>query len=573
MSANPAAATQPKGQAPDGLGGRIIKRLDQLTSARSRVEGIWRSCYDFSYPLRGSQLQQAVSAALSDSNVTIGYAAEKKAALLDSTATDSARILASGVVSGSVPSNSRWFGLDVEGADEEGKAWLDGAAETLWENIHNSNFDSVIFEGALDLVIAGQFVMFIDEDPVRGGFKFDLWPLAQCYFAASKPGGRIDTVYRVHSLTAEQAVNEFGMDKVSEGIRKAYHDNPDTSFEFVHAIYPRQMSVPNARLQKNLPIASCHVEKQTRQIVRESGYHEMPCIVPRWMLIPGSHLAVGPMFDVLPDVKTLNKTVEMVLMNADLAIAGMWIAEDDGVLNPRTIRIGPRKVVVANSVDSMKPLVSGTKFDIAVLEIERLQRAIRKVLMSDQLTPQDGPAMTATEVHVRVELIRQLLGPVYGRLQAEFMQPLVERCFGIAVRAGVFLNPPKSISDREFSVHYISPLARSQKAVDVAAMDRFEYALANEAAATGKQDLLDIYDWEAAARQRAENLGVPLKLLKTEDRLKAERDQQAQQQAKQGAAQAAGQAAAVAAGGKPDGTAMGQALGLMAQGNGMRRAA
>ena len=29
-----------------------------------------------------------------------------------------------------------------------------------------------------------------------------------------------------------------------------------------------------------------------------------------------------------------------------------------------------------------------------------LQRAIRKVMMSDQLEPKDGPAMTATEVHV-----------------------------------------------------------------------------------------------------------------------------------------------------------------------------
>jgi hypothetical protein len=568
-----ALASASKGSPADGLGGKIIKRLDQLVSARSRVEGVWRDCYDYSYPLRGSDLSRPASPASGNADIAIGYGASKKSMLLDSTASDSCRILASAIVSGSTPSNSRWFGLDVEGADEEGKAWLDGAADTLWENIHNSNYDSQVFEAALDLSIAGQFAMFVDEDRERGGFKFDLWPLAQCYPAASRPGGKIDTVYRTHSLTAEQAVNEFGINNLSEAIIKAYHDNPDTQFEFVHAIYPRQVNVPNARLQRNLPIASCHVEKSTKKVVRESGFHEMPVIFPRWMLIPGSHMAVGPMFEVLPDVKTLNKVVEFVLMNADLAIAGMWIAEDDGVLNPRSIRIGPRKVVVANSVDSMKALTPASKFDIAVLEIERLQRSIRKVLMADQLTPQDGPAMTATEVHVRVELIRQLLGPIYGRLQAEFMQPLVERCFGIAVRAGVFLQPPRSIADREFSVHYISPLARSQKAVDVAAMDRYEYSLANEAAATGKQELLDVYDWEEATRLRAENLGVPLKLLKTRDRLEAEREAQAKQQQVAAAGQAAGQAVAAEMGGKVDGNAMGQALGLMAAGNGVRRAA
>jgi hypothetical protein len=568
----PAVAAKSRNQVPDGLGGKIIKRLDQLVSARTRVEGVWRDCYDFSYPLRGAQLQQPASPSSNDTSVNIGYGASKKSMLLDSTASDSCRILASAIVSGSTPSNSRWFGLDVEGADEEGKQWLDGAADTLWENIHNSNYDSQVFEAALDLAIAGQFALFVDEDPDRGGFKFDLWPLAQCYTAASKPGGKIDTVYRTYSLSAEQAVNDFGEENLSEGLLKAYHENPDAQFEFVHAIYPRKVSVPNARLAKNLPIASCHIEKQVKRVVRESGFHEMPVIVPRWMLIPGSHLAVGPMFEVLPDVKTLNKVVEFVLTNADMAIAGMWIAEDDGVLNPRSIRIGPRKVVVANSVDSMKALTPASKFDIAVLEIERLQRSIRKVLMADQLTPQDGPAMTATEVHVRVELIRQLLGPVYGRLQAEFMQPLVERCFGIAVRAGVFLAPPRSIANREFSVHYISPLARSQKAVDVAAMDRYEYSLANEAAATGKSELLDIYDWEEASRLRGENLGVPLKLLKTRDRVDAERDAQAKQQQAAAAGQVAGQAVAAEMGGKVDGGSMGQALGLMAAGNGIKRA-
>ena len=96
----------------------------------------------------------------------------------------------------------------------------------------------------------------------------------------------------------------------------------------------------------------------------------------------------------------------------DLAIAGMWIAEDDGVLNPRTVKVGPRRIIVANSVDSMKPLLTGADFNVAFTAEERLQASIRKIMMADQLQPQDGPAMTATEVHVRVALIRQLLGPV-----------------------------------------------------------------------------------------------------------------------------------------------------------------
>jgi hypothetical protein len=93
---------------------------------------------------------------------------------------------------------------------------------------------------------------------------------------------------------------------------------------------------------------------------------------------------------------------------------------------------------------------------------DKLQAQIRKILMADQLQAQDGPAMTATEVHVRVNLIRQLLGPIYARLQAEYLQPLIERCFGLAYRAsermwaaglaGVF-NPAAERNRRGPRVH------------------------------------------------------------------------------------------------------------------------
>ena len=56
----------------------------------------------------------------------------------------------------------------------------------------------------------------------------------------------------------------------------------------------------------------------------------------------------------------------------------MWIAEDDGVMNPHTIKVGPRKVVVANSVDSMKRLDDGVNFQIAEYLLNNLQNGIRK---------------------------------------------------------------------------------------------------------------------------------------------------------------------------------------------------
>src|SRR3546814_2175903 len=70
-------------------------------------------------------------------------------------------------MAGLTPANARWFALDAGNETPEEKAWLDDSAQLLWENIHLGNFDAEGFESALDMVVAGQFAMYIDEDQER----------------------------------------------------------------------------------------------------------------------------------------------------------------------------------------------------------------------------------------------------------------------------------------------------------------------------------------------------------------------------------------------------------------------
>lgn len=536
----------------DEIANRLIKRVDTLKAARQSHESVWRECYDFTYPLRGSGFSTQVLDAQS--------AKSKVAKLLDGTATDSARMLASALMSGMTPANAQWLSLDSESLPDDAKAWLSTCASLIWENIHSSNFDAEGYEANLDVVCAGWFALYIEENQEEGGYSFQQWPLAQVFVASTRSDGIIDTVFRCYQLTAAQAVKKFGDKEVSEKIRKAAKDKPDDKFDFLHAIFPRDNYVVNARLAKNMRFASYNIEVTGKKVVRESGYHEFPVCVPRWMKIPGTSYGIGPTYDALPDCKELNETKRMEKAAQDLAISGMWIAEDDGVLNPRTVKVGPRKIIVANSVDSMKPLLTGADFNVAFTAEQRLQAAIRKIMMADQLQPQDGPAMTATEVHVRVALIRQLLGPVYGRFQAEYLQPLVTRCFGLAFRAGVFPEPPESMNAANFNVKYISPLARAQKLEDVTAIQQLAASVGQLVAIY--PDVKDNVDSDEAVRVMSEGLGVPAKVLRTSADVTSMRDERTkaqQQQAQQALMMQAGQQAASAAG-QEAGAAIGQQL-------------
>lgn len=518
----------------------LLRRWSAMDAEFQRHASVWRACFEATYPERADGLQGDVIDAQSAQN--------KKADLMDPTATDGVRLLSSSVMSGMTPANSVWFGLDVGEETDEERRWLDKTAETMWEAIHGSNYDAAKFEAVVDSACAGWFVLYIDEDRDAGRLQFEQWPLSQCRIASSKQGGRIDTVFRRFKLTAEQAVGEYG-DKVSQRVQKDAVDKPDTLHEFMHCIYPRAKFAAGSKLAKNLPVASVHIECSTKQMVRESGYHESPVVVPRWMQLPNSPYAIGPVSAALPAIRSLNELLKMEAIAVARAAAGVYVAEDDGVLNPRVIKIKGGSVIVANSVDSIKPLPSGADFNVSFSKADQMRAEIRKLLMADQLQPQDGPAMTATEVHVRVALIRQLLGPLFGRFQAEDLAPTIDRVFGLMFRRGrpeiggmpgpVLLDdPPESLGGLSFRVRYQSPLARAQKLEDVSAMERLSVIAANLAAG-GKPEALDLLDADQILRLSSDGLGAPAKALKDEKAVDAYRRAQAEQQAQQ--AQAAQQ--------------------------------
>ncbi|WKB53013.1 portal protein [Eleftheria terrae] len=519
----------------DNRAATLIKRNGVLKSQRMRHEPVWRECYDYTYPIRGEEF-------FSGSMPDAGSALNRAAKLMDSVLTDSSSTLAAALMSGLTPNSTVWPDLQVDNANDEEKRWLGDAAKVVWANIHGSNYDAAGYECSLDAVVAGWFVLFIDDDRDRGGLEFEQWPLGQCSITSSKPGGRIDTIYREYSLTAEQVYNTFG-EKCSDSTKQAARTKPDTRVELVREIKPRASAKPGASLARNLPFSSITVEKTGKNIVRESGYHEFPCVVPRWTLIPKSPYATGQALLALPDMRSLNALLINEERATDLAVAGMWIAEDDGVLNPRTIKVGPRKVIVANSVDSMKPLLTGSDFNVSFTKGDEKRRAIRKTMMVTYLEPRDGPVPTATQVHVDVGLLRQLLGPVYGRMQAEWLAPMVERCFGLCYRQGrpelggrpgpkIIADPPQSLAGRVMQVRYKNPMARAQMLEDVTAIERLTMN-GGAMAQAGKPEALDLIDGDEAMRVMAEALGVPTRVIRDERKLKLLREQRAKDQAQQ----------------------------------------
>lgn len=506
----------------------LISQIKAAKDQRTGIESIMRDCFDYTLPMLGAGLEG--NPLVDGTSALYDSSARKSNNIYNATATDALRQLVSFIVSGMVPSNTRWFDLDVAQDPESRHPWLDETADTIWREIHASNFDVAIADLFTLMAIGGYGAMHQGMDADTLTLNYETWPIYQTYICESKAGGPADVVYRTYGLTAKQSINEFGADAVCESVRQMAAANSSKMLEFAHAIYPRDGGVPGGQAMQK-PYASVHIDMGNRCVVRESGYDENPIAVPRWRKIANSPYATGPVYEALPDIKTLNSVIRFHLANLEMAAAGMWGAVDDGVINPSSIKIGPRQIVLMSSPDSMFPLNPPGNAQMTYTDIAMLEQQVRKTMLVDAMQLPQGGNQTATEINVRVELMRQLLGPVYGRLQSELLNNVVARAFGLLQRAGKIDPVPEELAGGRLNIRFISPLARAQRMGEVAAMDRFESGLMNLSQINPA--VLDVYDFDLASSEKSWLLGVPQKLIRSQQKIKQLRTQRAQAQAQQ----------------------------------------
>jgi len=163
----------------------------------------------------------------------------------------------------------------------------------------------------------------------------------------------------------------------------------------------------------------------------------------------------------------------------------------------------------------------------------------------------DRRQMTATEVAERHEEKLVLLGPVLQRLNTEFLDPMIEDTFLIALEEGLLPEAPEALRGVDIKVKYVSLLAQAQEATAAASMER-TFGFAGNLVGVAP-DILDNFDMDEAVREYAEILGGSPKILRERQDRDAIRQQraQAQQQAAQAeqammAAQAGAQGAQAA---------------------------
>ena len=370
---------------------------------------------------------------------TMPTADDEVATLFDATAADAVDNLAASMYSLLTPPESLWISLIPESPESPN---AEAATAALRANLNDSNFYTTIHQCYIDLIVLGTACLFMSENPIgaASAFSFTAIPMRDIAILNG-------AIFHTATMPAREVMEKYPSWTPPADLRDTIKQDPETPLKLVQSLIGTDFVVwldVGGDIENN--------------IVATGTFETNPYIIFRWSVASGETYGRGPVLRALPDIKTVNKVVELVLKNATIAVSGIWQADDDGVINLSNINLTPGAIIPkAVGSSGLTPLSSGADFDVSQIILKDLRERIRHALLADRLGLLSGKEMTATEIMARNADMMRILGATYGRLLHEFIRPLVERGLQILSRRGV-IDKISLHSDAELK--YIAPIAK-----------------------------------------------------------------------------------------------------------------
>lgn len=465
--------------------------------------------------------------------------ATKRKAEHTSAAAEACSTLASSFNTYITPSGQKWckFVTPDSFASEKHEIWYSHATDVTLDELARSKFYAEKYEMDLDRCLFGTGCLFCDgwhNDKLH----FRHIPIGT-YGIAENADRDVDTLCRSFQYTAHQAVSRFGAKNLPPDILRAYErpqDRLTKKFEFWHLVTPRrEYTLPNGEQSvspRNRRYASIYLYASgNRPIVEESGYHEFPFLVTRFLNWGNNVWGYPPAYKCFDE---LNRNVKLdraqdILTDLQVYPRILQAAEQVGEID---FRAGGRTVVDASLEPSNLPRewLTGGRIESALERQAAIERRLQAAFYVPclQVISTIDREMTAAEVHARQEEKIVACSPTYS-LYCSDISTLMTRVFAVLYRVGKY-NTTKATQPPELRVptadgeHFgirtpkITYHGKINQAINQAEKSSLDYALmsiGNYINLTGDPSCLDIVDTDKLVRYTLDNAGSPSEIYRT----------------------------------------------------------
>ena len=481
---------------------QLLARYRRAQAIKDQWIPIFEDCYEYALPQRESFYSESI-------------AKRRSERIFDETAVVGVQEFASRLQSGIVPNYARWAeftsGTEIpKNEQKEVNETLDEVTEYVFEVLQNSNFSQEVHETFLDCAV-GTGCLLVEEGDAVQPIRFKAIPLPHLLLDAGHDD-KIDHVFRERRIKFAQIKSAYPEAIIPPRMMEEMGKTPDKECKIIEVVYRNYQS-------KDEEHVYCVISEQYEaELLTKSfkGIGSNPYLIYRWSKCAGEVYGRGPLQLALPAIKTANLVIELVLENAQMAISGMYQVEDDGVINVDNIQLIPGTIIPkAVGSSGLQPVAPAGNFQISDLVLKDMRQNIKKALYNDMLgQPYQKTPMSATEVAERMADLSRQIGAAFGRLQAELVNPVLQRVVYILKKQGRIKIP--TINGREIKIRSSSPLAQAQQQQDVATLDRFIGMLQARLGPSLTNILIKQND---TAKYLAKKLGVPEELIRSDEEM------------------------------------------------------
>lgn len=503
----------------------LLRRFEAARGGRANWEDVWQ------------QIADRVLPQASDFNTKRTDGDKRTEFMFDGTAALAAQKAVAAIGSFVIPPNQRYQKLTVSdkslAKSHAVKTYMDTLTELLFDARYSPRaaFESQSGEALLQYFVFGTGLMFVDDAPQRAALRYRSLHLGNTY-AVEGESGHVDTVYRTWTWSLRQIEQRFP-GKLPPDLAERLQKHPDETIEVCHAVMPRRDYDPGRLGYMGMPFASVYFLPSKKHMLEEGGYRSWPFGVARYMTSPGEVYGRSPAWLALSNIKVLNAQKKTILQAAQKIVDPPLLLPEDGILQAFSLAPGSLNYGGTNDQGQqlVHPLITNARVDIGLDMMDKEREIIGSAFLLDVFRVLvENPQMTATQTLELMQERATLMSPIAGRLESEFLGPITEREIELLTEAGQLPPMPQELIEAqgEYRIEYTSPMRQAMRASDAIAITRtFESVLP---LADADPSVLDAFDIPLAARELAEINGVPAKILRDVEEIKARQEQRDQQQ-------------------------------------------
>lgn len=394
-------------------------------------------------------------------------------------------------------------------------------------------------------------------DGDESSLVFNCWGVDEITIEEGK-NGHVRTVYREYDAKVLGAVEEFGLENLSEKVQKQYKDgNVAENVRILHVIAPK------SKLEDQSDGKTYHglyIEMDAKKTIKQDGFFEMPVIISRFMKRRNEVYGRSPGMEALPDILELNATKEARISAIEKSLDPPLGVFDDSILGNEEIDTSAGGLSVFATSGRLQnqnpvfPIFTVETIREADKSIEDLMSSINEHFYIDRLLDFNNQTeMTLGEAQMRNQIRAEGLGSLFNRQQTELFVPLINRAVAVLWRSGhlgvmrgteeesiVFARGGEPIYVPEeiaklilegkdfYEIEFVTPAARMMEAAEAQAIMRaWEFAVF---AGNTHPEIFDMLDPDKSLEILSRLIGAPSSILKSNEVVEQIREVRAQKQ-------------------------------------------